>query len=69
MVQPDVFAEEDAPRFFLYASSPGLVVAQCRREWRALPWDVIAALPRTPEAQFLAEHEKLVAKSAAKRKR
>ena len=29
---------------------------------------MIAALPRTPEAQFLAKHEKLEAKSAAKRK-
>jgi hypothetical protein len=68
-VQPDVFADEEAPNFVLYASGPGLLVGLCGRDWRALPWDVIAALPRTPEAQFLAKHEKLEAKSAAKRKR
>ena len=66
-VQADVFGAEDAPRFFYFAS--GLLVAHYKREWRALPWDAIAALPRTPEAKFLAAHEKLVAKSAARKKR
>ena len=68
-VHPDVFAIDDVPMFVIYAAAPRLLVVYDRKAWTAVPWSTIAALPRQPEAQFLATHAKLVAKDAKKKPR
>ena len=68
-VHPDFFGVEDVPMFVIYAATPRLLVFYDRKAWTAVPWSTIAALPRQPEAQFLAKHDKLVAKSDAKKKK
>jgi len=65
-IQPDAFATDDQPRLLFYASGPGLLVANFGRDWRALPWDAIASLPRLSEARFFAERDKLLARRAAR---
>jgi len=62
-IQTDVFATDDKPKFVVHAVGPGLLIGHYQRDWRALPWDVIAALPRTPEARFFEEHQRLVARA------
>ena len=68
-VHPDFFGVEDVPMFVIYAATPRLLVFYDRKAWTAVPWSTIAALPRQPEAQFLAKHDKLVAKRDAKKKK
>jgi len=65
-IQPDAVATDDQPRLVFYASGPGLLVANFGRDWRALPWDAIASLPRLSEARFFAERDKLLARRAAR---